>query len=60
VLNILRGFSVGELANAFVSSHAAMEKRIVRAKKVLAGMKKLLGESASCDQVLSSTGGRIA
>src|SRR5207302_5721762 len=35
------GFSVDEVAAAFVSSHAAMEKRITRAKKVLAGSKKL-------------------
>jgi len=41
VLHILCGFSVGEVASAFVSSHAAMEKRITRAKKVLAGSKKL-------------------
>jgi RNA polymerase sigma-70 factor (ECF subfamily) len=41
VLHILCGFSVGEVAGAFVSSHAAMEKRISRAKKVLAGSKKL-------------------
>jgi predicted RNA polymerase sigma factor len=36
VLNILWGFSVGEIAGAFVSSHTAIEKRISRAKKVLA------------------------
>jgi RNA polymerase sigma-70 factor (ECF subfamily) len=41
VLNILCGFSVGEIAGAFVSSHAAIEKRILRAKKVLAGSKRL-------------------
>jgi predicted RNA polymerase sigma factor len=41
VLHILCGFSVGEIASAFVSSHAAIEKRITRAKKVLAGSKKL-------------------
>jgi RNA polymerase sigma-70 factor (ECF subfamily) len=41
VLHILCGFSVGEVAAAFVSTHAAMEKRISRAKKVLAGSKKL-------------------
>ncbi|PYU22193.1 MAG: hypothetical protein DMG32_18835, partial [Acidobacteria bacterium] len=41
VLHILCGFSVNEVAAAFVSSHAAMEKRITRAKKVLAGSKKL-------------------
>jgi len=36
VLHILCGFSVGEIAGAFVSGHAAIEKRITRAKKVLA------------------------
>ena len=37
ILNILCGFSVDEIANAFVSSRAAIEKRITRAKKTLAG-----------------------
>jgi RNA polymerase sigma factor (sigma-70 family) len=41
VLHILCGFSVSEIANAFVSSHAAIEKRISRAKKVLAASKRL-------------------
>jgi RNA polymerase sigma factor (sigma-70 family) len=41
VLNILCGFSVDEIASAFVSGHGAIEKRITRAKKVLAGSKKL-------------------
>ena len=41
VLHILCGFSVGEIAGAFVSGPAATEKRITRAKKVLAGSKKL-------------------
>jgi len=41
VLHILCGFSVSEIASAFVSSHAAIEKRISRAKKVLAASKKL-------------------
>src|SRR6202023_487927 len=36
VLHILCGFSVNEVAGAFVSTHAAIEKRITRAKKVLA------------------------
>ena len=39
VLHILCGFSVSEIASAFVSSHAAIEKRITRAKKVLATSK---------------------
>ncbi len=41
ILHILCGFSVAEVASAFVSTHAATEKRITRAKKVLAGSKKL-------------------
>src|ERR1700730_5772693 len=39
MLHILCGFSVGEVAGAFVSAHAAIEKRITRAKKVLAASK---------------------
>ena len=41
VLNILCGFSVDEIASAFVTGHAAVEKRIVRAKRVLGRSKKL-------------------
>jgi RNA polymerase sigma factor (sigma-70 family) len=41
VLHILCGFSVSEVASAFVSTQAATEKRISRAKKVLATSKKL-------------------
>jgi RNA polymerase sigma factor (sigma-70 family) len=41
ILHILCGFSVDEVASAFVSTHAAMEKRISRAKKTLARSKKL-------------------
>jgi RNA polymerase sigma-70 factor (ECF subfamily) len=36
VLHILCGFSVDEVAGAFVATHAAVEKRLTRAKKVLA------------------------
>jgi RNA polymerase sigma-70 factor (ECF subfamily) len=36
ILHILCGFSVREIAQAFVSSHAAIEKRITRAKNILA------------------------
>jgi RNA polymerase sigma factor (sigma-70 family) len=46
ILNILCGFSVGETAAAFVSGLAATEKRITRAKKVLATSKKLFDASA--------------
>ena len=41
ILHLLCGFSVDEIAGAFVGTHAATEKRITRAKKVLAGSKKL-------------------
>ena len=41
ILHILCGFSVGEVAGAFVSGHSATEKRITRAKKVLAESKRL-------------------
>jgi len=47
VLNILCGFSVDEVASAFVSTHAAMEKRIARAKKALAASKKMFEVAAS-------------
>jgi RNA polymerase sigma factor (sigma-70 family) len=46
VLHILCGFSVGEIAGAFVSGPAATEKRIARAKKVLAQSKKLFEVTA--------------
>lgn len=35
VLHMLCGFSVDEVAGAFVATHAAMEKRLTRAKKTL-------------------------
>jgi len=41
ILYILCAFTVDEVAAAFVSSHAAIEKRITRAKKVLAQSKRL-------------------
>jgi RNA polymerase sigma-70 factor (ECF subfamily) len=41
MLNILCGFSASEVAGAFISSQAAIEKRIARAKRVLAGAKRL-------------------
>jgi RNA polymerase sigma-70 factor (ECF subfamily) len=49
ILNILCGFSVDEIAAALVSSHAAVAKRITRAKKVLAGSKKLFDIAAPAD-----------
>lgn len=41
ILNILCGFSVSETAAAFLKRPAAMEKRIIRAKKMLASSKNL-------------------
>jgi RNA polymerase sigma-70 factor (ECF subfamily) len=49
ILNILCGFSVDEIASAFVSSHAAIEKRIPRAKKVLAESKRLFDVTVPSD-----------
>jgi RNA polymerase sigma factor (sigma-70 family) len=49
ILNILCGFSAGEIANAFVSSHSAIEKRITRAKRVLAKSKNLFEVAASTE-----------
>src|SRR5262245_50472696 len=46
ILNILCGFSVNEIASAFVSSHAAIEQRITRAKKLLAASKRLFDVAA--------------
>ena len=41
ILHILCGFSVKEIAQAFVSSYAAIEQRITRARKILAESKRL-------------------
>jgi RNA polymerase sigma-70 factor (ECF subfamily) len=41
ILNILCGFGAPEIAGAFLSGRAAIEKRISRGKKVLAGAKRL-------------------
>ena len=49
ILHILCGFSVGEIASAFVSGHTAIEKRIQRAKKVLAGSKRLFDVTLPAD-----------
>jgi RNA polymerase sigma factor (sigma-70 family) len=49
ILHILGGFSVSEVANAFVSSHAAIEKRISRAKKVLAASKCLFDLASAAE-----------
>jgi RNA polymerase sigma factor (sigma-70 family) len=51
ILHVVCGFGVGEIASAFFTKHAAMEKRITRAKKVLAGSKRLfdVGDAAPPD-----------
>lgn len=41
VLNILCGFGAGEIASSFLVGRAAVEKRIARGKKVLAGSRRL-------------------
>jgi RNA polymerase sigma factor (sigma-70 family) len=41
ILNILCGFGAHEIASAFLSGRAAIEKRISRGKKVLAGSNRL-------------------
>jgi RNA polymerase sigma factor (sigma-70 family) len=41
MLNILCGFGAGEIAEAFLESRAAVEKRIVRGKRVLAESTRL-------------------
>jgi RNA polymerase sigma-70 factor (ECF subfamily) len=41
ILNVLCGFGASEVANAFLSSRAAMEKRIARGKKSLASAERL-------------------
>jgi len=49
ILHILCGFSVAEVAGAFISGRAAIEKRILRAKKVLAGSKRLFDVTVPAD-----------
>jgi RNA polymerase sigma factor (sigma-70 family) len=49
ILHILCGFSVGEVASAFISGHAAIEKRILRAKKILAQSKRLFDLTIPAD-----------
>src|SRR6516164_7280067 len=41
ILHVLCGFSASEVAAAFLAGHAAMEKRLTRAKKVLSSSKHL-------------------
>jgi RNA polymerase sigma factor (sigma-70 family) len=49
ILHILCGFSVAEVAHAFLSSRAAIEKRITRAKKILAKSRTLFDLSDPAD-----------
>lgn len=46
-LNLLAGFTAGEIASSFLTKTAAIEKRIERAKKVLATSKRLFDLSNS-------------
>ena len=52
ILNILCAFSIHECASAFLISRSAMEKRIVRGKKVLAASERLF-EMASTTELSS-------
>jgi RNA polymerase sigma factor (sigma-70 family) len=49
MLHILCGFTVSEIAGAFVSTNAAIEKRVSRAKKVLAASKSLFDVTNAID-----------
>jgi RNA polymerase sigma factor (sigma-70 family) len=49
ILHILCGFSLSEISNAFLCSPAAAEKRVTRAKKVLASDTKLFELSGTED-----------
>ena len=46
VLNVLCGFGADEIAGAFLSSRAAVEKRLSRGKRALAGARRLFDLSA--------------
>jgi RNA polymerase sigma factor (sigma-70 family) len=50
MLHILCGFGVNEVAAAFLTGRAAMEKRIARGKKVLSGSKRLFDLTVSDDR----------
>lgn len=49
ILHILCGFSVSEIAGAFVSTRAAIEKRVSRAKKILGTSKGLFDVTNEID-----------
>jgi RNA polymerase sigma factor (sigma-70 family) len=49
ILHILCGCSIAEVAAAFVTNYTAVEKRIPRAKKVLAGSKRLFDTQSAAE-----------
>src|SRR3989454_6586769 len=49
MLHVLCGFSVDEIASAFVSTHAAVEKRLSRAKQTLASSERLFEIAEAAD-----------
>jgi RNA polymerase sigma-70 factor (ECF subfamily) len=49
ILHILCGFGIDEVASAFVTTYTAVEKRIPRAKKVLAESRRLFNTAAPAD-----------
>ena len=49
MLHVLCGFSVDEIGSALVSTHAAVEKRITRAKRTLSKSKKLFDVTAPAE-----------
>jgi len=49
MLHILCGFGIDEVTSAFVTSYTAVEKRIPRAKKVLAESKRLFDSHTPAD-----------
>ena len=49
ILHILCGFGIDEVASAFVTTYTAVEKRIPRAKKVLAASNRLFDTQAPSD-----------
>ena len=49
MLHILCGFGIDEVASAFVTTYTAVEKRIPRAKKILAGSNRLFDTQTPAD-----------
>jgi RNA polymerase sigma factor (sigma-70 family) len=49
ILNVLCGFSVGEVASALMSRREAVEKRLGRAKRMLADSKRLIDVPVAAD-----------